>query len=152
MESTFASGSSPRPEYGLGAIRTLARIVPYLVVRDRYRALQNESLPLPDTGPLCLETGAGLCGAQAQVFVDLVRGLGYRARQWGIVFSSPLPSGDETHVLAEVDCDGRWHTFDLSFGGYVAKRPFEIDGSEVGFGYMAREHISHVLVLENQEA
>lgn len=70
---------------------------------------------VPTTDQACLTSGAGICGNQVSVFLNLAKRLDLRARSVEFYWKSPrgVPS---SHVAAEVEVGDRWEFFDVTWG------------------------------------
>lgn len=80
-----------------------------------YGHLARTGNPLPKTTEACLAAGAGICGHQAQGFIDLIAAFGIPGRL--VTFEYVHSNGAaEGHVAAEAYYRDDWHFFGTTWG------------------------------------
>ena len=121
-EAIQVTGMNEPPPFAL-ALRA-AVLVRSMLSRPYYLSLAARGAPLPQTQDGLRAIGAGQCGDQAQLFVDVMRKLGFDAQQWGFRYGD-----DRTHVGTEIAWNGEWHYFDITWGAYwgEAAQPWSLD-------------------------
>ncbi|MDA0824410.1 MAG: hypothetical protein O3C28_18600 [Proteobacteria bacterium] len=87
----------------------------------------------------------GACGARSNIFVHMARLANLNAKRFSIYNFGAVGSG---HTAAQVEWDGKWHFFDVTYAGY-----FERSGDILSFdelrelGDMAKDHL---VVFDNR--
>lgn len=76
---------------------------------------QQAGFRAPDSTEACLEQGIGICGNHVRAFLDIMDRLGIPARPIQIYYTSAAV-GRQSHIVTEVEWDGRWHMFDVTWG------------------------------------
>ena len=70
---------------------------------------------VPATADEALSRGIGICGNHGAVFVAILEKLGVPVRTVQLWYTD-AKGARQSHVLAEVEWDGRWHLFDVTWG------------------------------------
>ncbi len=82
---------------------------------SRYVLRRHNGRSLPTYSHEALRDGMGICGHHVRAFIAIMDILGIPARPVEIYYDYEDGSRD-SHIVAEVGWDGRWHMFDVSFG------------------------------------
>jgi len=102
----------------LDAVNAVAeRVHPF-----NYGYLCENQLPLPRSRSEVVAQGAGICGNQVDVFLQLVRELGFEARS--VQLYGMLPDGSRwSHIGAEVKVAGKFRLFDVTYAQAFVRKP-----------------------------
>ena len=116
--------------YETSLVLKIMNNVRHLLEPERYSVInKKEGLNSINNLDKQVIKGAGLCGAQINLFVELTRKLGFESRS--IEFYDPYTS--EGHVGAEIKIMGKWKYFDVTWGAVFRNKTTRLSEKENSF-------------------
>jgi Transglutaminase-like superfamily len=120
-EARASSHASSGTAYLKALALALQKLVSTQIDPLRYGQLENDHRALPTTTEQSLAERAGLCGNQAQAFIDVARRIGLRSRSVEFFYYDLKGTLPESHIAVEARWGRRWHYLDTTTGAFPVR-------------------------------